>query len=94
MVTMAEANGSIVPRAHVTRPSDLPPPDRVQDPWLVVTDTNVTFGNWSVNITPLAAPEPRLFTVIVYVRFARAVTGSGESLVFTLRSAASRRSAT
>src|SRR5687768_17802754 len=55
-------------RTHVTRPSDLPPPDRVQDPWLAVADTNGTSGNWSVSITPLAAPEPRLFTVIVYVR--------------------------
>ncbi len=94
MVTMAGTDGSIMPRAHVTRPSDLPLPDRVHDPWLAVADTNVTSGNWSVSVTPLAAPEPRLFTVIVYVRFARAVTGSGESLLFTLRSAASRRSAT
>ena len=65
MVTMAEPDGLIVPRAHVTRPSDLPLPDRVQHPWLAAADTNVTSGNWSVRVTLLAAPEPRLFTVIV-----------------------------
>ena len=65
MVTMAERDGSIVPRAQVTRPSDLPPPARVQDPCIAVADTNVTSGNWSVRVTPLAAPEPRLLTVIV-----------------------------
>src|SRR5882762_4827851 len=61
----------------------------VQLLWLGVTETNVSpAGSVSLTLTPVAALGPLFVTVIVYVRLPPTMTGSGESALVMLRSAA------
>src|SRR5687768_1363606 len=60
----------------------------VVQPAGAVNDINVVLaGTRSVKLTLLALTVPRFCTVMVYVRFEPALTGSGESVFVTERSA-------
>ena len=81
-VTVADAPLARAPRLHVT--VVVPP----HDPCEGVADTNdVPAGCVSVIVTPGASDGPVFVTPIAYVRSVPAVTGSGESVFVTARSA-------
>ena len=64
------------------------PPDCEQLPWDGVAELNVTpAGNVSVSVMPVALDGPELATPTVYVSCWPCVTGSGESVLVTARSA-------
>jgi hypothetical protein len=83
IVTVAKPPSAIDPRLHVTVPADC-----VQLPWLGAAEPKVTLaGSVSLSVTFVAVDGPRLLTVIVYVNVPPTVTGFGEPVFVTERSA-------
>src|SRR5436189_1794439 len=83
IVTTAVAPFARGPGAQATTPRD-----SRHRPWLAVAETSWTFpGSVSTVTTSFAVLGPLFLTVMVYVKRLPSVTGSGESVCVTARSA-------
>jgi hypothetical protein len=90
MVTVAVAPFASAPSVQVTVPSSW-----LQLPCVGVAEPNVTpAGSTSISVAAAAASGPPFPTVIVYVSIPPTVTGSGESVLTTERSALNNASVT